>query len=73
MKLAIPFELRICNTLFYKFTDYDILCPHGEIGKHNRFKICRSQGLGGSSPPEGTTLSFINNSLDIIDIFFINL
>ena len=31
------------------------LCQCGEIGKHNRLKICRSQGLVGSSPTTGTT------------------
>jgi hypothetical protein len=34
-----------------------LYCPDGEIGKHNRLKICRSKGLPGSSPGRGTKFS----------------
>ena len=41
----------------------------GEIGKHNRLKICRPYGLAGSSPARRTTLlslTFYYMSLSVV-------
>ena len=35
------------------------MCVCGEIGKHNRLKICRLHGLAGSSPARRTTLLYL--------------
>ena len=41
-------------------------CARGEIGKHNRLKICRLHGLVGSSPTERTTFLKILKINEII-------
>ena len=55
---ASPVRLRIAPPLFLLRTDVKALRPSGEIGRHNRFKICRSFGRAGSSPASGTILKF---------------
>ncbi len=41
------------------------MCVCGEIGKHNRLKICRPQGLAGSSPARRTTPN-LNNKINAL-------
>src|SRR5690606_24504763 len=53
-----PVRLRVAPPLFTLRTDVKTLCPSGEIGRHNRFKICRSYGRAGSSPASGTIFKF---------------
>ena len=45
-------------------------CQRGEIGRHRGFKIPRLHGLGGSSPPAGTTLFSMTYILLSIENFY---
>jgi hypothetical protein len=58
---ASPVRLRIAPPFLPLLrTDVKALRPSGEIGRHNRFKICRSFGRAGSSPASGTISKFSN-------------
>ena len=55
---ASPVRLRIAPPQFFYLPKVKALCPSGEIGRHNRFKICRPLGRAGSSPASGTIYIF---------------